>query len=100
MDPRVQEREIELHLKLENMERYNLSFETVWSMVKSNAGALSLRGERVRSYCTTTPLMTHPMHLHGMWSELESPDVRQFLARTPQQFLLQPAQRHQLPRRQ
>jgi FtsP/CotA-like multicopper oxidase with cupredoxin domain len=36
-------------------------------------------------------MMTHPMHLHGLWSELESPDGR-FLARR-HTLPVQPAQR-------
>jgi len=36
-------------------------------------------------------MMTHPMHLHGLWSELESPDG-QFLARK-HTINVQPAQR-------
>jgi len=36
-------------------------------------------------------MMTHPMHLHGMWSELESPDGR-FQVRK-HTLIVQPAQR-------
>jgi FtsP/CotA-like multicopper oxidase with cupredoxin domain len=36
-------------------------------------------------------MMTHPMHLHGLWSEVEAPDG-EFLARR-HTFAVQPAQR-------
>ena len=36
-------------------------------------------------------MMTHPIHLHGMWSELETPDG-EFLARK-HTVVVQPAQR-------
>lgn len=29
-------------------------------------------GERLRVILHNDTMMTHPMHLHGMWSELES----------------------------
>jgi FtsP/CotA-like multicopper oxidase with cupredoxin domain len=30
-------------------------------------------GERLRIVLVNDTMMTHPIHLHGMWSELESP---------------------------
>jgi L-ascorbate oxidase len=61
-------REIELKLT-GNMERY------IWSIngVKyEDAEPLRLTyGERVRFKFVNTTMMTHPMHLHGMWSILD-----------------------------
>ncbi|MBN4075730.1 copper resistance system multicopper oxidase, partial [Gammaproteobacteria bacterium AH-315-E17] len=71
LDTREPEREIELHLT-GNMRRY------MWSMngIKfTDAEPLNLRyGERVRITLVNDTMMTHPMHLHGMWSELETGD--------------------------
>jgi len=70
-DPREPTREIELHLT-GNMSRY------MWSMngIKfSDAEPLQLTyGERVRITLVNDTMMSHPMHLHGMWSELETGD--------------------------
>ena len=64
-------REIELHLT-GNMERY------MWSIngVKfSDAKPIMLKhGERVRFVLVNDTMMTHPIHLHGLWSDLESAD--------------------------
>ena len=70
-DPREPDREIELHLT-GNMGRY------MWSVngVKF-ADAEPLRwklGERLRITFVNDTMMNHPMHLHGMWSDLESGD--------------------------
>ncbi len=70
-DPRDPDREIQLHLT-GNMERY------MWSMngVKFN-DAEPLRwkmGERLRITFVNDTMMNHPMHLHGMWSDLETGD--------------------------
>lgn len=71
LDPRDPEREIELHLT-GNMERF------IWFLdgVKLNdAKPIHFRkGERLRVTLVNCSTMTHPMHLHGMWSELETPD--------------------------
>ena len=68
-DLRDPEREIELHLT-GNMSRY------MWSIngIKfKDAELLRLRfGERVRISLVNDTMMTHPIHLHGMWSELET----------------------------
>jgi CopA family copper-resistance protein len=68
-DLRDPEREIELHLT-GNMSRY------MWSMngIKfKDADLLRLSfGERVRISLVNDTMMTHPIHLHGMWSELET----------------------------
>jgi len=70
-DKRPPAREIELHMT-GNMSRY------MWSMngVKYNeAKPIGLRfGERVRFTLINDTMMNHPIHLHGMWSELESGD--------------------------
>ncbi len=88
MDPRGAEREIELHLT-GNMERYTWSFDGV-EFGKSTPVHFRY-GERVRVILHNDTMMTHPMHLHGMWSELESPDGR-FQARR-HTIPVQPAQR-------
>ncbi len=72
-DPREPSREIELHLT-GNMGRY------MWSMngIKfTDAEPLQLKyGERVRITLVNDTMMSHPMHLHGMWSELETGDPK------------------------
>ncbi|MBS0341798.1 MAG: copper resistance system multicopper oxidase [Proteobacteria bacterium] len=88
MDVRGAEREIELHLT-GNMERYTWSLDGL-EFAKSTPVSLSY-GERVRVILHNDTMMTHPMHLHGMWSELEAPDGR-FLARR-HTLPVQPAQR-------
>ncbi|MEO0369229.1 MAG: multicopper oxidase domain-containing protein, partial [Pseudomonadota bacterium] len=70
-DPREPEREIELHLT-GNMSRY------MWSIngVKyADADPILMRyGERVRITLVNNTMMNHPMHLHGVWSDLETGD--------------------------
>jgi len=70
-DPREPGREIELHLT-GNMSRY------MWSMngIKfADAEPLRLQyGERVRITLVNDTMMNHPIHLHGMWSDLETGD--------------------------
>jgi len=70
-DKREPGREIVLHLT-GNMSRY------MWSIngVKFNdARPLLLKyGERVRITLINDTMMNHPIHLHGMWSELETGD--------------------------
>jgi FtsP/CotA-like multicopper oxidase with cupredoxin domain len=88
LDARPASREIELHLT-GNMERYTWSIDGV-EFGKSTP--IHFRhGERLRVILHNDTMMTHPMHLHGMWSELESPDGR-FLSRQ-HTFAVQPAQR-------
>jgi len=69
IDIREPSREIQLHLT-GNMHRY------VWSMNGiqfADAEPLQLTyGERVRFTLVNDTMMTHPIHLHGMWSELET----------------------------
>jgi CopA family copper-resistance protein len=81
-------REIELHLT-GHMERYVWSFN---GLKFSDAEPLRLtHGERVRFVLVNDTMMTHPIHLHGMWSELETPDGA-FLARK-HTIVVQPAQK-------
>ena len=88
MDPRPPEREIELHLT-GNMERYVWSIDGV---AFGQSTPVTFRyGERLRVILHNDTMMTHPMHLHGMWSELETPDGR-FQARK-HTIPVQPAQR-------
>jgi len=88
LDPRTPEREIELHLT-GNMHRY------VWSIDGVEYGKSQpipfQYGERIRVILHNDTMMTHPMHLHGMWSELESPEG-EFLVRK-HTISVQPAQR-------
>jgi len=71
-DPREPSREINLHLT-GNMSRY------MWSMngIKfADAEPLRLKfGERVRINLINDTMMNHPIHLHGMWSDLETGDA-------------------------
>jgi len=65
------DREIVLNLT-GNMERYLWSIDGV---PYSEADPLFLRyGERVRITFINHTMMTHPMHLHGMWSDVETGD--------------------------
>lgn len=71
LDPRGPGREIELHLT-GNMERYTWSLD---GLEFGKSTPVHFRhGERLRVILHNDTMMTHPMHLHGMWSELESPD--------------------------
>ncbi|MEO8164248.1 MAG: copper resistance system multicopper oxidase [Betaproteobacteria bacterium] len=71
LDPREPGREIELHLT-GNMERFMWSFD---GQKFSEALPIHFRyGERLRIVLVNDTMMTHPIHLHGMWSEVESPD--------------------------
>lgn len=88
LDDRGPEREIELHLT-GNMERYTWSLD---GLEFGQSSPVHFRyGERVRVILHNDTMMTHPMHLHGMWSELENPDGS-FLARR-HTIPVQPAQR-------
>jgi CopA family copper-resistance protein len=67
-DEREPTREIELKLT-GNMERYTWSINGV---KYEDADPIRLQyGERVRFKFVNTTMMTHPMHLHGMWSMLD-----------------------------
>ncbi len=72
-DQREPERELTLHLT-GNMERYMWSFNGVEF---SDAEPIRLRyGERLRINLHNDTMMDHPIHLHGMWSDLETGDGR------------------------
>jgi len=88
IDPRGPSREIELHLT-GNMERYTWSLDGL-EFGKSTPVHFRL-GERLRVVLHNDTMMTHPMHLHGMWSDLQSPDG-EVLARR-HTISVQPAQR-------
>lgn len=69
LDLRPPGREIVLHLT-GNMERFMWGFD---GKKFSEAGPILLeRGERVRFTLINDTMMDHPMHLHGLWSELEN----------------------------
>ncbi|WP_367395229.1 copper resistance system multicopper oxidase [Cupriavidus sp. Agwp_2] len=88
LDARGPGREVELHLT-GNMERYTWSFDGV-EFGKSTPVHFK-HGERLRVILHNDTMMTHPMHMHGMWSELEAPDGT-FQARR-HTITVQPAQR-------
>jgi CopA family copper-resistance protein len=72
-DGREPGRTIELHLT-GNMERYTWSFN---GLKMSEAGPIRLTlGERVRFVLVNDTMMDHPIHLHGMWSDLEDENGR------------------------
>ena len=76
-DGREPDRTIELHLT-GHMQRFAWSFDGVKF---SDAEPIQLAyGERVRFVFVNDTMMTHPIHLHGMWSDLED-DMGQFLVR-------------------
>lgn len=88
MDTREAEQEIELHLT-GNMERYTWSFDGL-EFGKSTPVHFP-HDKRIRVVLLNDTMMAHPMHLHGMWSELERPEggvqVRKHT------IIVQPAQR-------
>ncbi|MBN8762226.1 MAG: copper resistance system multicopper oxidase [Thiobacillus sp.] len=88
IDARGPGREIELHLT-GNMERY------AWSIDGLEFGQSTpvhfKYGERARVILHNDTMMAHPMHLHGLWSELES-DGGGFQVRK-HTIIVQPAQR-------
>jgi len=76
-DGREPSRTIELHLT-GHMARFAWSFDGIKF---SNAEPLRLTyGERVRIVLVNDTMMTHPIHLHGMWSDLED-ETGQFKVR-------------------
>jgi FtsP/CotA-like multicopper oxidase with cupredoxin domain len=71
LDAREPSRTIELHLT-GNMERFAWSFD---GLKYSQAKPVHFRrGERLRIRLVNDTMMNHPIHLHGMWSEVEAPD--------------------------
>jgi CopA family copper-resistance protein len=76
-DGREPGRTIELHLT-GHMERFAWSFNGIKF---SDAEPVRLTyGERLRIVLVNDTMMTHPIHLHGMWSDIEDDD-RQFQVR-------------------
>ncbi|WP_115560201.1 copper resistance system multicopper oxidase [Xanthomonas arboricola] len=70
-DGRAPSREIELHLT-GHMEKFAWSFDGI---AFASADPLRLRyGERLRIVLVNDTMMQHPIHLHGMWSDLEDAD--------------------------
>ncbi len=72
-DGRDPSRTMELHLT-GHMERFAWSFDGV-----KFADAEPIRltyGERLRVVLVNDTMMSHPIHLHGMWSDLEDDDGR------------------------
>ncbi len=68
-DRRDPVRTLELHLT-GNMQRYMWSFD---GKKYSESGAFEFRrGERVRMILVNDTMMEHPIHLHGMYMELEN----------------------------
>lgn len=68
-DFRAPDREIELHLT-GNMERFMWSINGVEF---SDSEPIRFEyGERLRLTMVNDTMMNHPMHLHGMWTELEN----------------------------
>jgi len=88
IDQRQAGRDIELHLT-GHMERFVWSFN---GQKFSEAEPLRLHyGERLRVVLVNDSMMHHPIHLHGMWSEVES-DRGEFLVRK-HTITVQPGQR-------
>ncbi|MGA7616440.1 MAG: copper resistance system multicopper oxidase [Thermoanaerobaculia bacterium] len=88
IDSRDVSREIELHLT-GNMERYTWSID---GLEFGQSTPVHFRhGEHLRVILHNDTMMTHPMHMHGLWSELET-DMGVFQARK-HTISVQPAQR-------
>ena len=76
-DGRDPGRTIELHLT-GHMERFVWSFD---GLKFSSAEPLRLNyGERMRIVLVNDTMMSHPIHLHGMWSDVEN-DAGEFMVR-------------------
>jgi len=88
-DKRDAQREVELHLT-GNMERYMWSFDG--KQFHEVDGPIEFEhNERLRLTLVNDTMMEHPIHLHGMWMELENGNGQY----NPRQhtLLVQPAQR-------
>jgi FtsP/CotA-like multicopper oxidase with cupredoxin domain len=70
-EQREPNREIEMHLT-GNMERYIWGFDGL--TFKESKPVRLAKDERVRISLVNDTMMTHPMHLHGMWSDLRAPN--------------------------
>jgi len=88
MSKRDAEQEIELHLT-GNMERYTWSLDGL-EFGKSTPVHFPY-GKRIRVVLVNDTMMSHPMHLHGMWAELERPEGGVQLRKHT--IVVQPAQR-------
>ena len=69
-DQRAPEREVELHIT-GNMERYMWSFDGK-KYSEARTPIAFQYGERLRLVLVNDTMMEHPIHLHGMWMELEN----------------------------
>jgi CopA family copper-resistance protein len=88
IDSRGAAREIELHLT-GHMERYIWSFN---GQKFSDAKPLQFtHNERLRIVLVNDTMMTHPIHLHGMWSEIV--DARGAFVARKHTVSVQPGQR-------
>ncbi len=88
-DTRDAQRDVELHLT-GNMERYMWSFDG--KQFHEVDGPIEFKhNERLRLTLVNDTMMEHPIHLHGMWMELENGNEQY----NPRQhtLLVQPAQR-------
>ena len=71
LDAREPDRTLILHLT-GNMQRYIWGFD---GRKFSEAQPIPVRhGERLRVTLINDTMMAHPIHLHGTWSEIETPD--------------------------
>jgi len=88
IDHRDAARDVELHLT-GHMQRFIWSFN---GRKFSEAEPLRFaHGERLRIVLVNDSMMNHPIHLHGMWSELQS-EAGEFLVRK-HTITVQPGQR-------
>ena len=88
IDHREAGRDVELHLT-GHMERYVWSFN---GQKFSESEPLRFNyGERLRLVLVNDSMMSHPIHLHGMWGEIES-EKGEFLVRK-HTITVQPGQR-------
>lgn len=70
-EQRAPSRELEIHLT-GNMDRYIWGFD---GMPFREAKPVNIKpNERVRITLVNDTMMNHPMHLHGMWSDLRAPN--------------------------
>src|SRR5690606_28852197 len=70
-DGRDPGRDVELHLT-GHMEKFAWSFD---GLKFADAAPLRMRyGERLRITLVNDTMMSHPIHLHGMWSDIEGED--------------------------
>ncbi|OVZ62745.1 copper oxidase [Pigmentiphaga sp. NML030171] len=67
-DGRMPSRTIELHLT-GHMEKFAWSFDGI--KFSDSQPVVLKYGERVRIVLVNDTMMTHPIHLHGLWSDLE-----------------------------